>query len=90
VDSSAIGSDIEPSPLSRAIREFETRLGVCLLHRNKGSVQLTWPDTALEENAKAIALQVENAGEPHPDLCRVPSGLASSVWFAPDGAGHEA
>jgi DNA-binding transcriptional LysR family regulator len=52
---------IEPSPLSRAIKELEARLGVRLLHRAKGSVQLTWPGKVLEEEARNIMAQVENA-----------------------------
>jgi DNA-binding transcriptional LysR family regulator len=52
---------IEPSPLSRAIKELETRLGVRLLHRAKGSVRLTWPGKVLEEEARNIMAQVENA-----------------------------
>ncbi|MDR2032536.1 MAG: LysR family transcriptional regulator [Azoarcus sp.] len=52
---------IEPSPLSLAIKELESRLGVRLLHRTKGSVQLTWPGKVLKEEARNIMAQVENA-----------------------------
>jgi molybdenum-dependent DNA-binding transcriptional regulator ModE len=52
---------IEPSPLSKAVKALESQLGVHLLHRNKGSVQLTGPGKVLEEEARNIIAQVENA-----------------------------
>jgi DNA-binding transcriptional LysR family regulator len=52
---------IEPSPLSRAIKELETRMGVRLLRRVKGRVQLTGPGKALEEEARRIMTQIEHA-----------------------------
>jgi DNA-binding transcriptional LysR family regulator len=45
---------IEPSPLSRAIKELESRLNVRFLHRSKGSVRLTWPGEVLAEEARHI------------------------------------
>ncbi|EPL3138224.1 LysR family transcriptional regulator [Pseudomonas aeruginosa] len=48
---------IEPSPLSRAIRELETALDVRLLHRARGSVKLTWAgEVFLEEARRMLAL----------------------------------
>jgi len=54
-------TSIEPSPLSRAIRELEQRLGVELLHRAKGRIQLTWAGEAFYEEARRILTLVEQA-----------------------------
>ncbi|WDF97479.1 MULTISPECIES: LysR family transcriptional regulator [Pectobacterium] len=52
---------IEPSPLSRAIKELENHLGVQLLHRAKGRIRLTWPGEVFREEAQRIIAFIENA-----------------------------
>jgi len=52
---------IEPSPLSRAIKELENQLGVELLQRTKGRIQLTWPGEVFREEARRIIAFFENA-----------------------------
>ncbi|MFP9494540.1 LysR family transcriptional regulator [Pectobacterium brasiliense] len=52
---------IEPSPLSRAIKELEQQLGVQLLHRHKGRIRLTWPGEVFREEAQRIVNFIENA-----------------------------
>ncbi|HCM5829511.1 LysR family transcriptional regulator [Klebsiella pneumoniae] len=52
---------IEPSPLSRAIKELENQLGVQLLHRSKGRIRLTWPGEVFREEARRIVTFMENA-----------------------------
>jgi DNA-binding transcriptional LysR family regulator len=52
---------IEPSPLSKAVKEFEGQLGVQLLLRAKGNIQLTRAGVVLVEEARNIMAQVENA-----------------------------
>ncbi|KHN52867.1 LysR family transcriptional regulator [Dickeya fangzhongdai] len=52
---------IEPSPLSRAIKELEQQLGVQLLHRTKGRIRLTWPGEVFREEARRIVNFIEDA-----------------------------
>lgn len=52
---------IEPSPLSRAIRDLESYLGVRLLHRTKGRIQLTWPGEIFREEARRVLAFMDNA-----------------------------
>jgi DNA-binding transcriptional LysR family regulator len=51
---------IEPSPLSRAIKKLENRLGVRLLRRIKGGIQLTESGKVLEEEARHIMTKIEH------------------------------
>lgn len=53
--------NIESSPLSRAIKELEAQLGVQLLNRTKGRIQLTWAGEVFEHEAKRILEFVESA-----------------------------
>jgi DNA-binding transcriptional LysR family regulator len=48
-------------PLSRAIRQLETELGVVLLHRSAAGVELTAAGTALYAEAGALLEQAERA-----------------------------
>lgn len=52
---------IEPSPLSRAIKELENQLGVRLLNRAKGRIRLTWPGEVFREEASRMLAFMENA-----------------------------
>lgn len=52
---------IEPSPLSRAIRDLEHQLGVQLLHRAKGRIRLTWAGQVFREEARRIVTFIESA-----------------------------
>ncbi|MDM3063963.1 LysR family transcriptional regulator [Citrobacter sp. CK180] len=52
---------IEPSPLSRAIKELETQLGVRLLDRTKGRIRLTWPGEVFREEARRMLAFMDNA-----------------------------
>ncbi|WP_232471886.1 LysR family transcriptional regulator [Pseudomonas aeruginosa] len=52
---------IEPSPLSRAIRDLEHQLGVQLLHRAKGRIRLTWAGQVFREEARRIVTFMESA-----------------------------
>lgn len=52
---------IEPSPLSRAMKELETQLGVRLFHRAKGRIKLTWPGEVFREEARRIVAFVDGA-----------------------------
>ncbi|EPX9596841.1 LysR family transcriptional regulator [Pseudomonas aeruginosa] len=52
---------IEPSPLSRAIKELETQLGVRLLDRAKGRIRLTWPGEVFREEARRMLAFMDNA-----------------------------
>ncbi|WP_431819387.1 LysR family transcriptional regulator [Burkholderia sp. F1] len=45
---------IQPSPLSRAIRDLELELGVALLDRSNGRTRLTWPGEVFREEARRI------------------------------------
>ncbi len=53
--------NIEPSPLSRAIKELEAQLGVSLLHRRKGRIRLTWAGEVFQEEARRILSFIEDA-----------------------------
>ena len=57
----ATRAHIEPSPLSRAIKELETYLGVRLFKRNKGHMQLTWAGEVFCEEARYILTYFENS-----------------------------
>ena len=52
---------IEPSPLSRSIKELEIYLGVHLFTRNKGNMQLTWAGEIFCEEARQILTFLENS-----------------------------
>lgn len=52
---------IEPSPLSRAIKELEVTLGVQLFERDKSHIRLTWCGEVLLEEAKNVLATVEHA-----------------------------
>lgn len=52
---------IEPSPLSRAIKELESQLGVRLFDRAKGRIRLTWPGEVFREEARRMLSFMENA-----------------------------
>jgi len=52
---------IEPSPLSRAIKELEEELEVSLLQRNRGRIRLTWAGEVFKDEAKRILSFIENA-----------------------------
>lgn len=52
---------IEPSPLSRAIRDLEHDVGVELLHRKKGKIRLTESGDAFREDARRILSLYEEA-----------------------------
>lgn len=51
---------IEPSPLSRAIKELETDLGVHLFKRTQGRMQLTWAGEVFREEAQNILQSLDN------------------------------
>ncbi|MCW5706904.1 LysR family transcriptional regulator [Shinella sp.] len=53
--------NIEASPLSRAIKELESQLGVQLLYRAKGRIQLTWAGEVFRDEAQRILAFVESA-----------------------------
>jgi DNA-binding transcriptional LysR family regulator len=52
---------IEPSPLSRAIKELESELGVRLLYRTQGRIRLTWAGEVFREEAHRMLLHMEGA-----------------------------
>ncbi|MGP3790481.1 LysR family transcriptional regulator [Pseudomonas sp. B392_1p] len=52
---------IEPSPLSRAIKDLEAELGVCLLQRSRGRVKLTWAGEVFREEARRMLAFMEGA-----------------------------
>lgn len=52
---------IEPSPLSRAIKELEAGLGVTLLQRTKAGMQLTWAGEVFQDEARRILSLVGDA-----------------------------
>lgn len=52
---------IEPSPLSRAIKDLEADLGVQLFNRQKGNNTLTWPGEVLLKEARRLLTASENA-----------------------------
>lgn len=52
---------IEPSPLSRAIKELENQLGVTLFDRTKGRIRLTWPGEVFCEEARRMLAFMDNA-----------------------------
>lgn len=45
---------IQPSPLSRAIKELELDMGVTLFERNKGRIRLTWPGQVVVEDVRRL------------------------------------
>lgn len=57
----AAKAHIEPSPLSRAIKELEIQLGARLLERHKGRIQLTWSGEVFREEAHRILTFMEAA-----------------------------
>jgi DNA-binding transcriptional LysR family regulator len=52
---------IEPSPLSRAIKELESGLGVSLFQRTKGRIRLTWAGEVFQEEARRMLSFMEGA-----------------------------
>lgn len=52
---------IEPSPLSRAIKELEAELGVSLLHRTGGRIRLTWAGEVFREESHRMLIFMEGA-----------------------------
>ncbi|MDO1496488.1 LysR family transcriptional regulator [Pseudomonas putida] len=52
---------IEPSPLSRTIKELEHHLGVQLFHRTKGRIHLTWAGEVFREEARRILDFIDSA-----------------------------
>ncbi|MGK3119354.1 LysR family transcriptional regulator [Pseudomonas corrugata] len=52
---------IEPSPLSRAIKDLEVKLGVRLLQRTKGRIQLTWAGEVFRDEARRMLEFMEGA-----------------------------
>lgn len=52
---------IEPSPLSRAIKELESGLGVRLFERTKGRLGLTWAGEVFREEANRMLSFMEDA-----------------------------
>ncbi|TBU88468.1 LysR family transcriptional regulator [Phytopseudomonas dryadis] len=75
---------IEPSPLSRAIRELESELNVPLLHRSNGRIRLTWPGEVFLEEARRILTfweatrtRVQSAAQGYRGRLRI--GLADSL-----------
>ncbi|HAB5395174.1 LysR family transcriptional regulator [Serratia nematodiphila] len=52
---------IEPSPLSRAIKDLENQLGVRLLDRAKGRIRLTWPGEVFREEARRMLAFMDSA-----------------------------
>ncbi|MCD9008072.1 LysR family transcriptional regulator [Luteimonas sp. XNQY3] len=57
----AARAHIEPSPLSRAIKELERQLGVTLFHRGRGRIKLTWPGEVFLEEVRRILAFLEDA-----------------------------
>lgn len=52
---------IEPSPLSRAIKDLESELGARLLDRTNGRIRLTWAGEVFREEARRMLTLMENA-----------------------------
>ena len=52
---------VEPSPLSRAVKEMEASLGIRLLHRCKGKIRLTSAGEAFREDARRILALMDEA-----------------------------
>ncbi|OWJ93224.1 LysR family transcriptional regulator [Pseudomonas sp. A46] len=52
---------IEPSPLSRAIKELELGLGVSLFQRTKAGIRLTWAGEVFQEEARRVLRFMEDA-----------------------------
>ncbi|WCM86807.1 LysR family transcriptional regulator [Acidovorax sp. NCPPB 3576] len=57
----AARANIEPSPLSRAIKDLEEQLGVQLLNRTKGRITLTWCGEVFRDEARRIIEYIESA-----------------------------
>jgi DNA-binding transcriptional LysR family regulator len=52
---------IEPSPLSRAIKDLEYDLGVALLDRSKGKIRLTWSGEVFCKDARRLLTLYDDA-----------------------------
>lgn len=52
---------VEPSPLSRAIRDLEDNLGVELLHRSRGRIRLTWSGEVFRKDAHRLLALYDDA-----------------------------
>lgn len=52
---------IEPSPLSRAIKDLENDVGVELLHRSKGRIKLTWAGEVFCKDARRLLALYDDA-----------------------------
>ncbi|WP_413730216.1 LysR family transcriptional regulator [Sodalis sp. RH22] len=79
---------IEPSSLSHAVHEMESQLGVRLINRTQGSLQLTWPGEVLLEETRRMLSFFENAQSrvqaASQGLCgRIRLGLADSLAQPP-------
>nr|EKT9494760.1 LysR family transcriptional regulator [Pseudomonas aeruginosa] len=52
---------IEPSPLSRAMRDLEVELGVHLFQRTRGRIRLTWAGEVFREEAHRMLTFMDGA-----------------------------
>ncbi|MFC3076136.1 LysR family transcriptional regulator [Shinella pollutisoli] len=52
---------VEPSPLSRAIRDMEEDLGISLLHRSRGKLRLTWAGEVFCKDARRLLALFDDA-----------------------------
>jgi len=57
----AVKAHIEPSPLSRALKELEAELGVSLFQRARGRIRLTWAGEVFQNEARRILDCMEGA-----------------------------
>lgn len=75
---------IEPSPLSRAIRDLTHDVGVNLLHRSKGKIRLTWSGEVFCRDTRRV-LAPYDAAKNHAhrstagSRCRIRIGIADSL-----------
>ncbi|HCL4203870.1 TPA: LysR family transcriptional regulator [Pseudomonas aeruginosa] len=75
---------IEPSPLSRTIKELETELGVVLLKRDRHSTSLTHPGKVFLQEVKHVFMALEHAKQ---SVMAAASGYRSTLRIAlSDGA----
>lgn len=75
---------IEPSPLSRAIKDLEAKLGVRLLQRTRGSIRLTWAGEVFQVEARRLLdvmdgaiTRVNSANRGYRGMLRI--GIADSL-----------
>lgn len=75
---------IEPSPLSRTIKELETELGVLLFKRDRRGTCLTYPGTVFLTEVKRVFVTLDNAKQ---SVQAAASGYRSTLRIAlSDGA----